>query len=60
MTQIVYDTCRELFGEDSKSTSGKTKAGPSRRQSEIANLRKNLRDLTKHWKKAEEHGKDQA
>ena len=54
MTQIVYDTCSELFGEDSKSTSGKTKAGPSRRQSEIANLRKNLRDLTKHWKKAEE------
>ena len=54
MTQIVYDICRELFGEDSKSTSGKTKAGPSRRQSEIANLMKNLRDLTKHWKKAEE------
>ena len=45
MTQIVYDTCRELFGEDGKSTSGgKTNAGPSRRQSEIVNLRKNLQE----------------
>ena len=47
---IVYEMCRSRFGVEDKEEGEKRKAGPSRRQLEIANIRKRLRQLRKRFK----------
>lgn len=58
MPKTVYDICMDRFGiEDSRKATPKS-AGPSRRQREIGNIRRDLRKLTCRWKEASHSEKE--
>lgn len=57
MTSIVYEECKDRFGQKDQKTAKHQKAGPSRRQREIAAIRKDLRKLKQRWKAAPESEK---
>lgn len=57
MVQVVYQACQDTFGVKEGKTS-KPPAGPSRRQRQITELRKELRTLKKRWRKADEREKE--
>ena len=53
MSQIIYDCSKDMFGTEKEKSSQNKKGGPSRRQRVIADLRKQQRNVTKRFKKAE-------
>ena len=52
MVQLVYQACHDTFGVKEGQTV-KPPSGPSRRQRQITELRKELRTLKKRWRKAD-------
>lgn len=52
MVQLVYQACHDTFGVKGGQTA-KPPSGPSRRQRQITELRKELRTLKKRWRKAD-------
>ena len=58
LPKIVYDVCVDRFGSDEKGTSAPKRSGPSRRQKQIREIRKDLRRLRHWWKGAEDQEKD--
>lgn len=58
MTRIVYEVCVERFGEKSSKKENPPASGPSRRQQEIASLRRELRQLRNQWKYAPDCERD--
>ena len=58
MTSITYAMGETRFETKGPWTQEKGKAGPSRRQREMANIRKDLRSLRDQWKHAADFEKD--
>ena len=58
MTTIVFSMCETRFGSKGGKKENKGKAGPSRRQRKIAEIRKELRLLKHRWKYAADSEKD--
>lgn len=58
MPKIVYDVCISRFGTEDRATGTPKKTGPSRRQTEIGNIRRDLRQLKRRWKEAEDSEKE--
>ena len=52
MTEIVFEHCKDVFGEDQKEKPKQKKSGPSRRQRVLAELRREQRSITVKWKQA--------
>jgi hypothetical protein len=54
ITSIVYEICKDRFGVEEKNESRKKDTGPSRRQKEIGNIRRELRQLKHNFNRASE------
>ena len=57
MTNLIHTTGMDRFGAEPKGGKIQTRGGPSRRQREIKEIRKQIRGLKKQWRRAEEQEK---
>ena len=56
---LVYDACLHRFGSKNRDGGGRaTTSGPSRRQREIGNIRRDLRLLRRRWRESVEEERD--